>query len=251
MSIPSLEPRRALLVRARRRGQARDGCCARRARCSRATASTRRCPRSPPPPGAGVGSVYRQFPSKHDLLAALVVERLSDAEARSRGRARERRRAVAGAHRRCCGRSPSARPPTTCSARRWRPSPSIRRCRRRCSRRTTARSSACWPPHGPRGSLRADADDARPAAAVRRHARGGAARAEGLAADARARDRRARRRIDLGSRACSSLSSLLISPIGGGTAGRHSLLGLHNMYYRAEWGSASVGFRPVCGVPFM
>jgi AcrR family transcriptional regulator len=29
--------------------------------------------------GAGVGSVYRQFPSKHDLLAALVVERLSDA----------------------------------------------------------------------------------------------------------------------------------------------------------------------------
>ncbi len=30
--------------------------------------------------GAGVGSVYRQFPSKRDLLAALVVERLSDAE---------------------------------------------------------------------------------------------------------------------------------------------------------------------------
>jgi AcrR family transcriptional regulator len=30
--------------------------------------------------GAGVGSVYRQFPSKHDLLAALVVERLKEAE---------------------------------------------------------------------------------------------------------------------------------------------------------------------------
>ncbi len=30
--------------------------------------------------GAGVGSVYRQFPSKHDLLAALVVERLAEAE---------------------------------------------------------------------------------------------------------------------------------------------------------------------------
>jgi AcrR family transcriptional regulator len=30
--------------------------------------------------GAGVGSVYRQFPSKHDLLAALVIERLQDAE---------------------------------------------------------------------------------------------------------------------------------------------------------------------------
>jgi AcrR family transcriptional regulator len=28
--------------------------------------------------GAGVGSVYRQFPSKTDLLAALVVERLAD-----------------------------------------------------------------------------------------------------------------------------------------------------------------------------
>jgi AcrR family transcriptional regulator len=30
--------------------------------------------------GAGVGSVYRQFPSKHDLLAALVVERLGETE---------------------------------------------------------------------------------------------------------------------------------------------------------------------------
>ncbi len=35
--------------------------------------------------GAGVGSVYRQFPSKRELLAALVIERLEsvrvDAEA--------------------------------------------------------------------------------------------------------------------------------------------------------------------------
>jgi AcrR family transcriptional regulator len=30
--------------------------------------------------GAGVGSVYRQFPSKHDLLAALVVKRLEETE---------------------------------------------------------------------------------------------------------------------------------------------------------------------------
>ncbi len=30
--------------------------------------------------GAGIGSVYRQFPSKRDLLAALVVERLDEAE---------------------------------------------------------------------------------------------------------------------------------------------------------------------------
>jgi AcrR family transcriptional regulator len=33
--------------------------------------------------GAGVGSVYRQFPSKRDLLAALVVERLEDVERRA------------------------------------------------------------------------------------------------------------------------------------------------------------------------
>jgi AcrR family transcriptional regulator len=30
--------------------------------------------------GAGVGSVYRQFPSKHDLLAALVIERHAEVE---------------------------------------------------------------------------------------------------------------------------------------------------------------------------
>ena len=30
--------------------------------------------------GAGIGSVYRQFPSKRDLLAALVVERLKDTQ---------------------------------------------------------------------------------------------------------------------------------------------------------------------------
>ena len=30
--------------------------------------------------GAGIGSVYRQFPSKRDLLAALVIERLEDVE---------------------------------------------------------------------------------------------------------------------------------------------------------------------------
>ncbi len=29
--------------------------------------------------GAGIGSVYRQFPSKRELLAALVIERLEDA----------------------------------------------------------------------------------------------------------------------------------------------------------------------------
>jgi AcrR family transcriptional regulator len=34
--------------------------------------------------GAGVGSVYRQFPSKHDLVAALVVERLREARADAR-----------------------------------------------------------------------------------------------------------------------------------------------------------------------
>lgn len=34
--------------------------------------------------GAGMGSVYRQFPSKHDLLAALVIERLRDSESGAR-----------------------------------------------------------------------------------------------------------------------------------------------------------------------
>jgi AcrR family transcriptional regulator len=33
--------------------------------------------------GAGVGSVYRQFPAKRDLIAALVIERLEDAETRA------------------------------------------------------------------------------------------------------------------------------------------------------------------------
>jgi AcrR family transcriptional regulator len=40
--------------------------------------------------GAGVGSVYRQFPSKRDLLAALVVERLAETE-------RDAEKALAGA----------------------------------------------------------------------------------------------------------------------------------------------------------
>jgi AcrR family transcriptional regulator len=31
--------------------------------------------------GAGIGSLYRQFPSKHDLLAALVIRRLLQTEA--------------------------------------------------------------------------------------------------------------------------------------------------------------------------
>jgi AcrR family transcriptional regulator len=34
--------------------------------------------------GAGIGSVYRQFPSKRDLLAALVSERLIEAEQEAR-----------------------------------------------------------------------------------------------------------------------------------------------------------------------
>ncbi len=34
--------------------------------------------------GAGIGSVYRQFPSKQDLLATLVVERLKEAEVGAR-----------------------------------------------------------------------------------------------------------------------------------------------------------------------
>ena len=43
--------------------------------------------------GAGIGSVYRQFPSKRDLLAALVVERLGQTEAGAEGGAVELARA--------------------------------------------------------------------------------------------------------------------------------------------------------------
>jgi AcrR family transcriptional regulator len=40
--------------------------------------------------GAGVASIYRQFPSKHDLLAALVIRRLGEvAEAAQRAAERE------------------------------------------------------------------------------------------------------------------------------------------------------------------
>lgn len=34
--------------------------------------------------GVGVGSIYRQFPSKRDLLAALVIDRLQEVEAAAR-----------------------------------------------------------------------------------------------------------------------------------------------------------------------
>jgi AcrR family transcriptional regulator len=78
MSIPYLAPdtcwsdlsaedKRATLLRAAGEVFARDGLDAPMPMIAAAA-------------GAGVGSIYRQFPSKHDLLAALVVERLKDAE---------------------------------------------------------------------------------------------------------------------------------------------------------------------------
>jgi AcrR family transcriptional regulator len=84
MSIPPLEPastarcwaeldaedKRATLLRASGVVFARDGLDAPMPAVAAAA-------------GAGVGSVYRQFPSKRDLLAALVVERLEDVERRA------------------------------------------------------------------------------------------------------------------------------------------------------------------------
>src|SRR6202035_5108240 len=76
MSIPALastaswsdldaEEKRATLLRAAGEVFARDGLDAPMPAIALAA-------------GAGIGSVYRQFPSKRDLLAALVVERLRD-----------------------------------------------------------------------------------------------------------------------------------------------------------------------------
>ncbi len=78
--------------------------------------------------GAGVASVYRQFPSKRELLAALVVSRLDQIVAGSdRGRAASE--AMLGRPwSRCCGRSSSGSPATTSSARRGSPWPTIPRC---------------------------------------------------------------------------------------------------------------------------
>jgi AcrR family transcriptional regulator len=78
MSIPAQEPRtcwsdlnadgkRARLLRAAGEVFARDGLDAPMPAIAAAA-------------GAGIGSVYRQFPSKRDLLAALVIERLEEAE---------------------------------------------------------------------------------------------------------------------------------------------------------------------------
>jgi AcrR family transcriptional regulator len=63
----SAEEKRARLLRAAGETFARDGVDAPMPAIAAAA-------------GAGIGSVYRQFPSKHDLLAALVVERLKQAE---------------------------------------------------------------------------------------------------------------------------------------------------------------------------
>jgi len=81
MSIPALastaswsdldaEEKRATLLRAAGEVFARDGLDAPMPAIALAA-------------GAGIGSVYRQFPSKRDLLAALVVERLEDVERRA------------------------------------------------------------------------------------------------------------------------------------------------------------------------
>jgi AcrR family transcriptional regulator len=65
--------------------------------------------------GAGIGSVYRQFSSKRELLAALVVERTRSRAQPGRGWRSPR----------FSGRWPNGRPATASSLRRWRPSQRI------------------------------------------------------------------------------------------------------------------------------
>jgi AcrR family transcriptional regulator len=91
MSIPVSEPwatldaesKRERLLRAAGRAFARDGLDA-------------SMPSVAAEAGAGVASIYRQFPSKYDLLAALVIRRLDEvAEAAQRATEREGERWIA------------------------------------------------------------------------------------------------------------------------------------------------------------
>ena len=56
---------------ARTPGATSTHCCGRRPRCSRRRASTRRCAPSRSGPASGVGTIYRHFPQRADLVAAV------------------------------------------------------------------------------------------------------------------------------------------------------------------------------------
>ena len=106
--------------------------------------------------GSGVASIYRRFASKHELLAALVVQRMDQITRRRPGGAPARRRPLAGADRDAAhaGRGPVRRRLPRRGARRGgRPR---RRDPRHPARHRRARP-ACWPRPASEGRLRADA----------------------------------------------------------------------------------------------
>ena len=145
------------MVTARRRRQSARVCSPPPATCSPATASTRRCRAIAEAAGAGIGSVYRQFPSKRELLAALVVERLEQRERGRRRGARRRRRALACADRPAVGAWPSARPTTTCSREAMASVSDTPRCRATRSRARPPHWNALLDAARAEGRLRADA----------------------------------------------------------------------------------------------
>ena len=144
-----------MLGRPQRGGEARPAAALPPERSLRATASTRRCPRSLPPRApASAASTASSPPSatcwRRSWSSACRRPR-SAPTPRSRARRAHGRRSPG-----CCGRWPSARPPTTCWARRWRPSPSIRRSWLRSSARPTALECLLAAARA-EGRLRADA----------------------------------------------------------------------------------------------
>ena len=160
------------------------------ARCSRATASTLRCRPSPPPPAPGR---QRLSPVPLQARPARCARRRAPARCRARRarpRSRRRRRpwsALAGLLWALAERQADddvlGEAMATVSDH-----PAVQRGarERRRSARAPARRGAR------RGAAAGRRDDARPAVAVRRHARGRPDSSRRVAADARARDRRTR-----------------------------------------------------------
>ena len=110
--------------------------------------------------GVGKATVYRSFPTKEHLVAAVAVERLEWFPSAPRPRRRARRRR--GVRRAAGRRSPSARPPTARSPAAW-PRDDAARARRRARERPRARSDRLMARAQAEGGMRADAtaDDVR------------------------------------------------------------------------------------------
>ena len=109
----------------RRRAQPTAAARRGRRRCSASAGSTSASARSPQRAGVGRGTLFRNFPSKEDLIAAIVVERMTRCNRARHARCSRRRRSRRGAV-----RVPRAR---------WSAASSSTA---RCSRRSATRS---WP----------------------------------------------------------------------------------------------------------